>query len=152
MCVSVSFCLGSSSSAHLGCGEFQFAPVPRPQYIYSIIARVLTDWELHPTQTMYGKRSKSCVTATAGVTLTMCVRRTENSLIVKLTLFYVINSYFSLFYIAALKSQGVYIAGQQELCDPGPDGTPDCMSELQLQLASLMLTRFVSAHRRMGAV
>lgn len=53
-----------------------------------------------------------------------------------------LNSYFGLIYIAAIKNN-ITIQGERQYCKLNGDGEPDCMSELQSQLAILMLTRLV---------
>lgn len=102
-------------------------------------------------------------------------------MILKLAVFYIVNSYASLFYVAvstalSLECSNVSIAfhfavhqgpchalicmiavlspvfvqshvvidGQQQECNRNAANEPDCMLELQQQLAILMLTRFVS--------
>lgn len=102
-------------------------------FVYPWLARLLTNYENQPTQTAY-----------------------ENSLIVKTVVFQIINSYFSLFYIAFVKGNGddasgaaVSVEGTYDQCTPTKDGvpddsgTPDCMFELQSQLGSLLVSRLV---------
>lgn len=88
-------------------------------YLYTHMATWLTNKENHRTATAY-----------------------DNSLIIKLAIFQCLNSYFGLIYIAAIKNN-ITIQGERQYCKLNGDGEPDCMSELQSQLAILMLTRLV---------
>lgn len=103
--------------------------------IYPRFARILTSYENQPTQTAF-----------------------ETSLIFKTVVFQVINSYFALFYIAFLKYNADPTGprdptwkaeGTIDQCVlaldgvPDPNGYPDCMYELQLQLAALLVSRLV---------
>lgn len=100
-------------------------------YIYSLVAVRLNDWENHRTQTEY-----------------------EDALIIKTFCFQFINSYISLFYIAFLKASQVgLLPGMSEFChdvshfDYSPEhikadhsGTnPFCMAELSTMLTSLVV-------------
>ena len=67
-----------------------------------------------------------------------------HSLIAKLSFFQFINAYFSLFYIAFAKPQQKALFGVSD--DEGcrnlfGDKTDECVTELQVQLASIMITR-----------
>lgn len=88
-------------------------------YVYSHMAVWLTNRENHRTSSAY-----------------------DNSLILKLAVFQCLNSYFGLVYIAAIKNN-ITIAGERQYCKKNADGEPDCMGELQSQLAILMLTRLL---------
>jgi hypothetical protein len=73
--------------------------------------------------------------------------RTESQhlhhLSIKLITFQVINSFFSLFYIAFFK-QSATIFGRKDAC------SPDCMTELSYQLATIFLTREFVAIAQQG--
>ena len=79
--------------------------------LYGIVARKLTEWENHRTNTEF-----------------------EDNLSSKLFMFQFINSYFSLFYVAFLKTS-FSLFGRKDSC------TPDCMTELVYQLGTIFLTK-----------
>lgn len=79
----------------------------------------LTNWENHRTASGY-----------------------DNSLILKLAVFQCINTYFGLVYIAAIKNN-ITILGEHQYCRANAKGEPDCMGELQSQLAVMLVQRMV---------
>ena len=87
--------------------------------MYKKLAYILTDWENHRTQTEY-----------------------DDALVLKTFIFYFVNSYASLFYIAFLRGsssrKGVFGFGSKfnDECANG-----DCMSELGLQTIILMIAK-----------
>ena len=85
--------------------------------VYDLLARKLTAWENQPTATAH-----------------------DNSLVAKTSVFQFINAYFSLFFIAFLKND-IEILGEEQQCEENEDGEPDCMGELQSQLAIILITR-----------
>lgn len=88
--------------------------------IYDILARKLTDWENHRTQTMY-----------------------DDALIVKLFAFQFANNYTSCFYIAFVRGRfgqtGIFGFGSDYTDDCEPNG--NCMSELSFQILILMIAK-----------
>jgi hypothetical protein len=88
-------------------------------FVYTILARKLTDFENHAAVTAY-----------------------DDSLTVKLAVFQSINSYFGLVYIAIIKNN-MNFGGLHQQCKSNADGEPDCMGEMQSQLAILMLTKLI---------
>lgn len=92
-------------------------------YVYKSIARIMTDLEGHSTDRMY-----------------------QNSYVAKTVVFTFINDFYSLFWIAFVKPAGVEIFGERQVCkssDIANNGPPDCMGELQSQLASILIVRLV---------
>ena len=90
-------------------------------YVYKSMARALTDFEAHRTDREY-----------------------KNSLVAKITVFTFINDYYSLAWIAFVKPAGVVIYGEPQTCKlDAATGTPDCMGELQGQLATILITRLI---------
>lgn len=88
--------------------------------LYDFLARKLTDWENHRTQTMY-----------------------DDALIVKLFAFQFANNYTTCFYIAFVRGHfgqdGIVGKGPLYQDDCEPNG--NCMSELSFQILILMITK-----------
>jgi len=78
---------------------------------YRTVAKRLTDWENHRTESDY-----------------------ENHLILKNFVFQFVNSYVSLFYIAFIKGKMQLFGMDTEQC------APDCMTELSIQLGTIFIT------------
>jgi len=78
---------------------------------YRTVAKKLTDWENHRTESEY-----------------------ENNLIIKNFIFQFVNSYISLFYIAFLKENVDLFGFPRTPC------SPDCMTELAVQLGTIFIT------------
>jgi hypothetical protein len=97
--------------------------------LYRKVAIIINDWENHRTETLY-----------------------EDALIVKLFLFQFINSYFSLFYIAFIKSSSITWFGGAYSDTPCTDwsgkpyyvdGVNNCLPELATQLQSIMISNML---------
>ncbi|KAA0167716.1 hypothetical protein FNF31_00651 [Cafeteria roenbergensis] len=91
------------------------------QLLYSRMAVCLTNWENRPTDVEH-----------------------DASLICKQGVFNAVNVSFALLWTAFAQTRASLIfSGRIEPCSPGPDGSPDCMVQLQAQVASLLLTKFI---------
>lgn len=133
--------------------------------VYGYLARALTSWENHPTTTRHTnslilklavfRAINRCARARRGMPLAAwhlsdCsddIAARAANLRYQLVARNPhraphVNSYFSLLYIAAIKGH-ISIGGQLQQCANNSDGVPDCMSELQSQLAILLITRFL---------
>lgn len=86
-------------------------------YAYTLLADALTRCENHPTDSVH-----------------------RNNLVVKIAIFQIVNTFFGLTYTAFIKSSLVLI-GEQQACQIGPAGVPDCLFDMQQQLGILIATR-----------
>ena len=86
-------------------------------YAYTLLADALTRCENHATESVH-----------------------RNNLVVKIAIFQIVNTFFGLTYTAFIKSSLVLV-GQQQACQVGPAGAPDCLFDMQQQLAILIATR-----------
>lgn len=90
-------------------------------FVYNQLAQLLTSFEVQPTDLAH-----------------------EESLIVKGCSFQLINSFFPLIYVAFIKPSVRSLYGvESEGCQLNEDGEPDCLAELQSQLAILVITRLI---------
>jgi len=87
--------------------------------IWKKVARGLTSWENHRLD-----------------------RQFRNSLIYKMFIFQFINCYFSFFYLGFIKRHVGDLFGEENSCGDGLD----CMDELQMQLAVLLLVNLCAGH------
>jgi len=95
--------------------------------IYDKIALILTNWENHRTDTEY-----------------------EDALITKTFAFQFVNSYVSLFYIAYFKSWTV-VFNDSYFQDHCKYGNNDCITELMVQLATILATNiFIGQAQEVG--
>ncbi|CAE7468258.1 ANO7, partial [Symbiodinium sp. KB8] len=89
-------------------------------FLYSSLAKFLTDLETHETDASY-----------------------TDSLSGKRAAFELVNSNFSLFWVAFVKGNRFVIFGEEQTCTLADSGRPDCLAELQSHLAILFITRIV---------